>query len=58
MSFSFTGKFQGSTGRYEVSARIAPLGAEVDDVIAGSEDVQVMLDQDDGVTLVDQPVEQ
>ena len=58
MSFASAAKFQGCTLRYEVSTRIASLGSEVDDVIAGSEDVQVVFDQDDGVALVDQPVKQ
>src|ERR1051325_2782139 len=44
-------------GGDDLAAARAPLGAEVDDVIGGLDDVEVVLDDEHGVAGRDQPVE-
>src|SRR5207245_7667837 len=41
----------------DVAALVAALGTEVDDPVRGLDDVKVVLDDDDGVPLVDELVE-
>src|SRR5262245_54673732 len=43
--------------RNDPAAAGAPLGPEVDDVVGGFDDVQIVLDDDDGVALLDELVE-
>ena len=39
------------------TATVAAVGSEVDDVVGNFDDVEIMLDDDDGVALLDETVE-
>ena len=39
------------------TAAVAAVGSEVDDVVGNFDDVEIMLDDDDGVALLDETVE-
>ena len=45
--------FRGSGG-YDFASGVAAFGAEVDDLVGGFDDVEVVFDDDDGVALVDE----
>src|SRR5580704_16931226 len=47
----------GGAGGDDVAAAGAAVGAEVDDVVGGLDDVEVVLDDDDGVAAVDEPAQ-
>ena len=42
---------------HDTATRVATLGAQVDDPVGGLDDVEVVLDDDDGVARVDQALE-
>ena len=48
--------FRGAGGD-DAAAAVAAFGAEVDDVVGGFDDLQIVLDDNDGVAGVDQSVE-
>ena len=57
MRFRVAGDVFRGTGHDEVAALVAALGAEVDDPVGGLDDVEVVLDDHDRVSLVHQLVE-
>ena len=48
------GELAGRAGGYDLAAVLASAGAHVDDVVGGLEDVEVALDDEDGVAAVDE----
>ena len=55
--FFVLGEGFGRAGADEVAARGASSGAEIDEVIGGAEDVEVVFDDDGGVAFVDEGLE-
>ena len=51
------GDFFGGAGGHDFAAVRAGFGADVQDVVGFGDDVEVVLDHDDGAAFVDQPVE-
>src|ERR687897_3629243 len=51
------GHLFGGACRDDLAARVAALGTEVDDVVCGPDHIQVVLDDDDGVPRVHEPVQ-
>src|SRR5215213_5949291 len=51
------GDLLGGAGDYDFAAGVAAFGAEVDDMVGGLDDVEVVLDGKDGVAGVDQAVQ-
>ena len=57
VAFLDLGDILGRAGRDDAPAAVAAFGAEVDDPVGGLDDVEVVLDDDDGVARVDQLVQ-
>ena len=47
----------GRAGRNDAAAAVAALGSEVDDPVGGLDDVEVVLDDQDGVAALDKPLQ-
>jgi hypothetical protein len=57
MAFRPPGDLFGGAGRADAAAAVAAFGAEVDDPVGGLDDVEVVLDDEDGITEADEVVE-
>ena len=51
------GHFFWRTCNDDFAARVAAFGAEVNDVVGGFDDVEVVFDEQDGVACVDEAIE-
>jgi len=47
----------GGTGDHDLAAADTAFRAEIDDPVGGLDDVEVVLDDDDGVAVIAQPVQ-
>ncbi len=57
MGFFNLGDLFGGSGGDDLAAGVAAFGAEVDDVVGGFDDVEVVFDDQDAVTGFDEPFE-
>ena len=50
-------RYAAGSGPKKISALVSAFGPELDDVVGGSDDVRVVLDDDDGVAAVEEGTE-